>query len=131
MIRGSGVVIIYTTKTNKMARIVIGEGLWSAIYANLNAMFTEIYAALASVGPGGGSGDANKYQQTINLGGGGMTRITTPITTEPYSVMLLDSGGKIIGPHLVDIQLGLIGGVYVLDIYSSDVLLDLKLKITY
>ena len=58
MIRGSGVVIIYTTKTNKMARIVIGEGLWSAIYASLNAMFTEIYAALASVGSG--SGDANK-----------------------------------------------------------------------
>lgn len=129
MIRGSGVVIIYTTKTNKMARIVIGEGLWSAIYASLNAMFTEIYAALASVGSG--SGDTTKYEQTINLGGGGMTRITTPITTEPYSVMLLDSGGKIIGPHLVDIQLGLIGGVYVLDIYSSDVLLDLKLKITY
>lgn len=129
MIQGSGVVIIYTTNKNEMARIVIGEGLWSAIYANLNAMFTEIYAALASVGSG--SGDANKYQQTINLGGGGMTRITTPITTEPYSVMLLDSGGKIIGPHLVDIQLGLIGGVYVLDIYSSDVLLDLKLKITY
>ena len=129
MIQGSGVVIIYTTKTNKMARIVIGEGLWSAIYASLNAMFTEIYAALASVGSG--SGDTTKYEQTINLGGGGMTRITTPITTEPYSVMLLDSGGKIIGPHLVDIQLGLIGGVYVLDIYSSDVLLDLKLKITY
>lgn len=129
MIRGSGDVIIYTTNKNKMARIVIGEGLWSAIYASLNAMFTEIYAALASVGSG--SGDANKYQQTINLGGGGVTRITTPITTEPYSVMLLDSGGKIIGPHLVDIQIGLIGGVYVLDIYSADVLLDLKLKITY
>lgn len=129
MIRGSGVVIIYTTNKNKMARIVIGEGLWSAIYANLNAMFAEIYAALASVGSG--SGDANKYQQTINLGGGGVTRITTPITTEPYSVMLLDSTGKIIGPHLVDMQLSLVGGVYVLDIYSADVLLDLKLKITY
>lgn len=128
MIRGSGAVIIYTTNKNKMARIAIGEGLWSAIYANLNAMFTEIYAALASVGSG--SGDVNKYQVTTNHPGG-EARITTDVTTEPYSVMFLDNTGKIIGPHLIDVKMTVVMGQYCFDVYSTDPIPDLKLKITY
>lgn len=109
-----------------MARIVIGEGLWSTIRGYLNSMFTELYAAIAA-----GGGDAVKYEATIALDAGVVTRITTTITTEPYSVMVLDSTGKIIGPHLIDIQLLESAGVYVLDIYSADALTGLTLKIIY
>jgi N-acetylglucosamine-6-phosphate deacetylase len=110
-----------------MARIVIGEGLWSTIRGYLNSMFTELYAAIASAG----GGDAVKYEATIALDAGVVTRVTTTITTEPYSVMVLDSTGKIVGPHLIDIQLLEVGGVYVLDIYSADALSGLTLKIIY
>ena len=109
-----------------MAQITIGEGLWATIRGYLNTMFTEIYATL-----GGGVGDSLKYSKTFDLSAGVVTRVTTTLTTEPYSVMVLDSTGKIIGPHLIDIQILLVGGVYVLDIYSADLIENLKLKIIY
>lgn len=110
-----------------MAQITIGEGLWSTIRGYLNAMFTELYASLGS----GGVGDSMKYSQTINLTAGVETRVTTTLTTEPYSVMVLDASGSIIGPHLIDMQMSLVGGVYVFDIYSADALSNAKLKIIY
>lgn len=80
---------------------------------------------------GGGTGDSNGYVQTINLTGGeDPTRITTTLTAEPSSVMILDSEGNII-THLLEITMSLVGGVYVLDIYSVEDVTSGKLKIIY
>jgi hypothetical protein len=110
-----------------MARIVIGTGLWSTIRGHLNAMFTEIYAALGST-PGGG-GDTGKYSQVATLAGGEVTRVTTTLATEPYSVMMLDSEGNNVIP--MSLKISEVGGVYVLDIYSTETIEDINIKITY
>jgi len=112
-----------------MARIVIGEGLWSVIRGYLNSMFTEIYAAIGS-----GVGTSNNYTQTINLSAGVVTRITTTLTEVqvPKHITLWDSTGKVVGPNTIpDIQRGTSGGVQILDIYCSDALSNLTLEITY
>jgi hypothetical protein len=87
---------------------------------------------LGGSGSGSGeTGDSNGYTQTINLTGGeDLTRITTTLAVEPFSVMILDSDGKIID-HLLDITMSLVGGVYVLDIYSLEDVTNGKLKIIY
>ena len=112
-----------------MARITITTGLWSNLRANLNSMFTEIYAAIA-----GGVGNINSYNQTINLSAGVVTRITTTLTSSqnPRHITIWDSTGKVVGPNTIpDIQKSVVGGVYVLDIYCSDALSSLILEIMY
>lgn len=88
--------------------------------------------ALGGSGSGSGeTGDSNGYTQTISLTGGEeLTRITTTLAVEPFAVMILDSEGKII-THLLDITISLVGGVYVLDIYSVEDVTNGKLKIIY
>ncbi len=88
--------------------------------------------ALGGSGSGSGeTGDSNGYIQTINLTGGeDPTRITTTLTAEPFSVMILDSEGGVI-THLLEIVISLVGGVYVLDIYSVEDVTNGKLKIIY
>lgn len=108
-----------------MARIILGEGLWSSIAESLNAMFTELYAAVS------GGSTAGAYSLSINLSAG-VTRITTTLTTAPKHVTLWDSTGKVVGPNLIpDIQRSVVNGFYVLDIYCSDPLTNLTLEISY
>jgi uncharacterized protein (TIGR02145 family) len=71
-----------------------------------------------------------KYLQTINLNAGVITSITTPLTSEPYNVFLLDEDGNDI-TSTVTISLALVGGVYVIYIYTSLPLNNVKLKILY
>jgi hypothetical protein len=72
--------------------------------------------------------DTMKYIQTINLSAGVVTAITTTVTTEPYNVLLLDSSGNDI-TSTVTINLALVGGVYVVSIYSAVALSNVKLKV--
>jgi len=107
-----------------MAKITIGTGLWATIRANLNSMFTEIYEAL-------GAQTIGLYEQaSVTLAEGVITRVTTTLIKEPSSVMILDSLGNII-THTLSVTILLIGEVYVLDIYSSDTLSNVKIKIIY
>lgn len=114
-----------------MAQITIGTGLWSSIRANLNAMFTELYSLIGS----GGGGDSIKYSTTKTLAAGAVTRVTTTLTTKPYSITIYDTAGNIIplgslGGPVNGIQVSLVGGAYVLDIYSVDAL-DVEILIIY
>lgn len=108
-----------------MAKITIGTGLWANIRANLNAMFAELYDTIGS-----GGGTAGQYTQTTSLSAGVITRVTTTLETQPYSVMILDSLGNII-THTLKVQILLVGDVYVLDIYSSETLSNVKINIVY
>jgi hypothetical protein len=74
--------------------------------------------------------DDMKYLQVINLSAGATTDITTALTNEPYSVMLLDSSGVDITGD-VQITIALSGGVYHIYIYSVDAIVGVKLKILY
>jgi hypothetical protein len=82
---------------------------------------------------GGGSGVSGTgnvpYSVTVNLDAGVTTRIVTPITTKPYSVFILDSAGVFLDS--VRRQELLVGGVYVYDLYSTDALSDVEIRILY
>ena len=112
-----------------MAQINIGEGLWGTIRGYLNTMFSEIYASLGS-----SPGDSIKYSKLATLSAGSVTRVTTTLTTKPYSIMILDTSGNVItstlGGPINGIQVSLVGGVYVLDIYSVDAI-DVEILIIY
>ena len=76
-----------------------------------------------------------KYLQTIDLNAGVDTDITTTLTTEPYSVLLLDENA-VTGEwdditYSVQIAIALVGLVYHVYIYSFDALTSIKLKIIY
>lgn len=75
--------------------------------------------------------DMAKYSTTASLTAGVVTRITTTITTEPYSLLVQDSEGRVINPPAIDAQFILDGGVWNLDLYSVEALTDVKIKITY
>ena len=68
--------------------------------------------------------------QTINLVAATPYIVTTTLTAEPYSIMLLDSDGVEITSS-VEILVEFTGGVYVVTIESSDSLTGVKLKILY
>lgn len=75
--------------------------------------------------------DMAKYSTTANLSAGEVTRVATTITTEPYSLLILESDGTVINPPAIDAQFVFDAGVWNLDIYSVDALTDVKIKITY
>jgi len=71
-----------------------------------------------------------KYSGTVNLGAGVVTQKITTITTEPYSILILDALDNLI-THQLQIQLAIVGGFYALDIYSVDAMAGVKIKILY
>jgi hypothetical protein len=71
-----------------------------------------------------------KYSSTINLSAGVVTQKTTTVTTEPYSILLLDASDNVITDSVI-ISLTIAGGFYVLNIYSADAITGVKLKILY
>jgi hypothetical protein len=81
---------------------------------------------------GQGIGTAiSKYPlQTINLVAATPYPVTTTLTTEPYSIMVLDSAGNEITAS-VEILVEFTGGVYVVTLESSENLSGVKLKILY
>jgi hypothetical protein len=78
------------------------------------------------------SGDM-KYEQTVTLSAGVETIITTTLTEEqePYSVMFMDSDGKIITTDISDPLLEIVSGVWQITVYSSEYIYNAKLKIIY
>lgn len=72
----------------------------------------------------------SKYSGTVNLGAGVVTQKVTTVTTEPYSIMLLDALDNLITDSL-QIALTVVGGFYALDIYSVDAMVGVKIKIIY
>ena len=101
-----------------MARIVIPDNnvLWETIAGYLNAMFTEIYSLLTG-----------KFSVVVNLDAG-TTIVATTLTTEPFSVMILSSTGRVITESF-DVRLYLDAGVYKLEITSVDPVLNVKIKL--
>jgi hypothetical protein len=71
-----------------------------------------------------------KYLSTIDLPAGVTTSVTTTLIAEPYNVFLLDSAGRDI-TATVTIDVNLVGGVYVITIFTSVDLTSVKLKILY
>ena len=106
-----------------MARIVIGEGLWSTIRGYLNSMFTEIYAAI-------GDGVLKLYTKTDNLAPGGTTRITTTLAAKPLSITIYDNTGNDITSTLA-IKRVLVDDLYALDVWSSTEYIGVEINITY
>jgi len=111
-----------------MARITLGNGRWSVIRGYINSMFAELYSLIGSGSGGGGS--IGKYEYKTNLLEGLVTTVITPAVIEPYSVMVLDSTGKIITAGL-DIDVRLSNDIYVLDIYSVDAISNVTIKVLY
>ena len=72
----------------------------------------------------------SKYSGTVNLGAAVVTQKITTVTTEPYSIFILDALDNVI-THLLQIQLAIVGGFYALDIYSVDAMAGVKIKILY
>ena len=76
-------------------------------------------------------GVVSKYPlQTINLVAATPNVVTTTLTSEPYSIMVLDSSGNEITAS-VEILVEFTGGVYVVTLESSESLNGVKLKILY
>lgn len=68
------------------------------------------------------------YSDTVNLGAGVVTQLVTTVDAEPWSIFILDALGNI--PSL-QVSIDLVGGFYVVDIYSTDALNGVKVKILY
>jgi hypothetical protein len=105
----------------------------------INIDFDNLTPALpwyAGSGSGGGGSeyiDAMKYTQTVNLTGGISNDITTliPSSAVIYNVELIDSTGNIITTGMGQPLLTLSGGFYHVNIYSTDDLVGVRLRILY
>jgi hypothetical protein len=106
-----------------MARIVIGEGLWSTIRGYLNTMFTELYAAI-------GDGPLKLYTKNDNLTAQVTTRITTTLTDKPLSISIFDSEGNEITSTL-SIKRVYDSENYAFDIWSSTEYNNVEINIAY
>jgi hypothetical protein len=96
----------------------------SALLADANAMFTEIYTL-------GSLTLALRFPtQVIDLVAEMVYTLTTTLTEEPCSIMVLDSSGNLITDSL-QISLSMATGVCVLSIYSSVNIAGTKIKILY
>jgi len=71
-----------------------------------------------------------KYSSTMNLSAGAVSTHTTTITTEPYSINILDSSDNDITESL-DISWTMPALVYVLNVYYTKALSNVKIKILY
>jgi hypothetical protein len=71
----------------------------------------------------------HKYTASVSLGAGVITQKTTTVTTAPYAIMLYDAADMPLSNDMV-MKVDLVGGVYVLDIYSTDAI-TITLNIFY
>jgi hypothetical protein len=78
----------------------------------------------------GSTGSISKYSTTISLSAGTPYPVTTTATTEPYSIMVLDSTGVEITAS-IEILVELSGGFYVVTLESTEAIANIKLKILY
>lgn len=95
-------------------------------YAQITVNGKGLVTAAAS-----GTGSVmNKYTGTVNLGAGVVTPKTlTGVTTEPYSIMLIDATGHCFSPEAFDGYITA-GTDYILSMYSVDAI-TLTIKVLY
>jgi hypothetical protein len=115
-VTGSGALAITPTG------VVAGTYTNATVTVNTKGQVTGI-----SSGAGASMG---KYAATVDLNAGETTLVTT-LTTEPYSILLSQSNGKLLSDGKVDITITSSGGFVALLIYSFDPLNNCKLKILY
>jgi hypothetical protein len=106
--------------TNSTGRLIVR----AEHFNDLQQDVADIYDGTAGIG------DVFGYNDTITLTEADTTTITTTLTTVPYNIMITDSDGNII-THTVSIKQYLDSGVYKLDIYSSEAVVDAELYILY
>ena len=112
-----------------MAKITIGEGLWSTIYGYLNSMFTELYAAVAlntakvtnAAHTGDATGSTGLTLATVNSNVGSFTNSSITVNGKGL-VTAASSGSAVMGlnPTYItlastNIRLGERGGNFVVD----------------
>lgn len=90
-------------------------------YAAIDDVITELSLT--------GTGEMNSYITTVDLISGTNT-ITTSLTTAPHTITIWDSTGNEIGGGMT-INAALVGGVYVLTIYSVDPVNNAVIYIVY
>jgi len=88
----------------------------------VNDNFTENYNAIALL--------PQKYSTTMNVTGGVLSTKVTTVTTEPYSLLILDSTDNDITDTVLK-SWSIIGGFYALNITSVGDLNNLKIKVIY
>ena len=76
-----------------------------------------------------GSGDMNSYTTTVSLLAGTNT-VTTTLTDPPYSITIWDASGNEVGGGMT-INAAVVGGVYVLTIYTVDAVSNAIIYIVY
>ena len=77
---------------------------------------------------GGGGGGNDPYRQIKDIAVG-ITRFTTTLTTKPATVTLYDSNNVMMQNMFT--QILFVGGVYVVDVSSAEIVLGVELVITY
>ncbi len=87
-------------------------------------------STLGSTSTSTGDGDMNSYNITVDLVAGSNT-VTTGITTEPYAITLWDNTDTLIPNNAVTISTSVVGGVYVLTIYTVDDIPGVEIRIAY
>lgn len=70
------------------------------------------------------------YAGTVDLTAGVVTQKITTVTSYPYSIMLCDASDNLI-THTLQTELTTSGGFYVLNIYSVDDMVGVKVRIVY
>jgi hypothetical protein len=78
---------------------------------------------------GTGTGDMNSYTTTVDLVAGANT-VTTTLSKPPYTITIWDANGDEIGGGM-QISVAVVGGVYVLNIYTTDAVDDAIIYIVY
>ena len=72
------------------------------------------------------------YSGTVNLGAGVVTqKVLTGVTTEPLTIMFIDASGYALSPEVFDCEITTVGADYALNLYSVDVMNNLKVKVIW
>jgi len=113
--------------TGSGALTIANTGVTAGTYTNATV---TVNAKGQVTGASSGAGATiGKYFVTVDLDAG-TTPIVTTFTTRPYSIVLLDSSGKVI-THGVDITVTTSGGFIALSVYSFDALNNCQLYMLY
>jgi len=72
------------------------------------------------------------YSGTVNLGAGVVTqKVLTGVTTEPLTIMFIDASGYAYSSESFDCEITTVGADYALNLYSVDVMNNLKVKVIW
>jgi hypothetical protein len=107
-----------------LATVNASPGKYNAATITVNAK------GLVTTASSGTGSVINKYAGTVDLAEEVVTQKITTVTSEPYSILLIDASDNIVTSDL-GIELTIVGGFYALNIYSSTAMNGVKIKILY